>query len=222
MTHLPMFSHPCPKHVLVVGGGDGGVLREVLKHPSVESVTLCEIDAKVIEVSKLYLPSMAVAYSDPRTSVKLMDGAEYMRQHTNTFDVIITDSSDPIGPAETLFEAPYFEAMKDALTEDGVVCSQGECMWLHMDIINSTLRTCRRFFGSVRYAYTCIPTYPSGQIGQIICSKKEIDLSTPLRSADEIQSQCKYYSSAIHSAAFVLPEFCRRAIQEGEAEQRQK
>mmetsp|Transcript_2359 Transcript_2359/g.7058 ORF Transcript_2359/g.7058 Transcript_2359/m.7058 type:complete len:288 (+) Transcript_2359:133-996(+) len=210
MSHLPMHLHENPKRVLVVGGGDGGVLREVLKHPSVEEVTLCEIDVQVIEISKQYLTSMARAYNDIRVNVQIMDGAEYMRRREKYFDVIITDSSDPVGPAETLFQEPYFEAMRNALTDKGVICSQGECMWLHLDIIKPTLDICRKLFPSVGYAYTCIPTYPSGQIGQVVCCKQDMDVTKPLRACT-IEG-LRYYSSAIHGAAFVLPEFCRKAI----------
>ncbi|KAJ8901942.1 hypothetical protein NDN08_004144 [Rhodosorus marinus] len=215
MCHVPMNLHECPRRVLVVGGGDGGVVREILKHDTVEEVVLCEIDRMVIEMSKTYLPGLACGYNDPRVSVQIMDGAEYMRQHMNYFDVIITDSSDPIGPAETLFQQPYFEAIASALTENGVMCSQGECMWLHLDIIKPTLRMCEKLFPSVGYAYTCIPTYPSGQIGEIICSKRQLDVSKPL--TQRTIPDLKYYSPEVHSAAFVLPEFCRRALLEEEA-----
>jgi len=101
ITHIPLFSHPSPKSVLVIGGGDGGVLREVARHLSVEKIVICEIDEDVIEKSKIYLPGLAKGYDDPRVKVKVMDGNIFMAQNPGTFDVIITDSSDPIGPGET-------------------------------------------------------------------------------------------------------------------------
>ena len=121
-----MNSHPSPKRVLVIGGGDGGVLREIFKHPSVESATLCDIDEAVIRVSKKYLPTMSIGFRHPNASVHIGDGFEFLRNRKNEFDVIITDSSDPLGPAATLFEKQYFELLNDALSEGGVVITQGK------------------------------------------------------------------------------------------------
>lgn len=116
ITHLALNSHPNPKKALVIGGGDGGVLREILKHESIEEAWLCDIDETVIEVSKKYLPNMAKSYDDPRTRVHIGDGFKFLEEYKNQFDVIITDSSDPEGPAESLFQKPYFQLLKDALT----------------------------------------------------------------------------------------------------------
>lgn len=120
-----MFNHPNPKRVLVIGGGDGGVLREVVKHECVEEAILCDIDECVIRVSKKYLPSMAVGLQHPKAKVYVEDGFKFLAQYKNHFDVIITDSSDPEGPAESLFQKPYFELLNDALTENGVITTQG-------------------------------------------------------------------------------------------------
>jgi spermidine synthase len=218
LSHLPMHAHPEPKNVLVIGGGDGGVLREVLKHPSVEKVDICEIDGEVIRVSKLLLPTLAVGYKDPRVTVFVMDGAKYMAEHAGEYDVIITDSSDPIGPAEVLFKPPFYEAMSRCLRPGGIVASQGECMWLHADLIAPMVRACRNIFAAVDYAYTTIPTYPSGQIGFLLCSNVSSDkrnMRVPAtKPTPDVQASLKYYNSQIHEAAFVLPEFARRAILE--------
>jgi spermidine synthase len=125
ITHLAMNSHPDPKKVLVIGGGDGGVLREVIKHKSVEQAILCDIDEAVIRLSKKYLPGMAIGFQHKSVTVKVGDGFEFLKNHTNEFDVIITDSSDPDGPAESLFQKPYFELLNAALREGGVITSQG-------------------------------------------------------------------------------------------------
>ena len=125
ITHLAMNSHPNPKKVLVIGGGDGGVLREVMKHSTVESAVLCDIDEAVIRLSKKYLPAMSIGLRHPDTSVFIEDGFEFLRNRKNEFDVIITDSSDPNGPAKSLFEKNYFELMNEALREGGVVITQG-------------------------------------------------------------------------------------------------
>jgi spermidine synthase len=125
ITHLGMFSHPEPKRVLVIGGGDGGVLREVVKHESVEEAVLCDIDEAVIRLSKQYLPEMSVSYQHPKVKVHVGDGFKFLEDYKDAFDVIITDSSDPEGPAESLFQKPYFELLHGALREGGVITTQG-------------------------------------------------------------------------------------------------
>lgn len=125
IAHIPLYAHPNPKRVLVIGGGDGGVLREIARHQGVEEIVICELDSDVIEVSKKYLPSLAKGYDDPRVTVHVMDGAKFMDENPGSFDVIITDSSDPVGPANVLFETPFYKAMHSALREGGIVCTQG-------------------------------------------------------------------------------------------------
>jgi len=213
IAHIPLFAHPDPKRVLVIGGGDGGVLREIARHPGVEEIILCEIDGDVIESSKKYLPSLAKGYDDPRVSVKIMDGAKFMDENKDSFDVIITDSSDPIGPASVLFETPFYNAMHASLREGGIVCTQGECMWLHVDLIRPLVQSISGIYTDVGYAYTTIPTYPSGQIGFIIATKGRGACSAPSRKpTEEVQRELRYYTPEIHEASFVLPAFAKRAI----------
>lgn len=214
ISHLPLYSHPNPEKVLIIGGGDGGVLREVLKHSSVKKVVQCELDEMVVEVSKKYLPNMSSSYSDERCELVIEDGLEFMKHRESEFDVIVTDSSDPVGPAKNLFEMPYFEAMHTCLKPGGFVCTQGECMWLHASLIQPLLWSCRRIYAVVEYAYTCVPTYPSGQIGFILCSKDpETKFHEPLRKPSEEElAGLKYYNSEIHAAAFVLPNFASRTL----------
>ena len=125
ITHLAMNSHPNPQSVLVIGGGDGGVLREVVKHSTVKEAILCDIDESVIRLSKKYLPGMSIGFQHPNVSVHIGDGFKFLADKKNQFDVIITDSSDPEGPAESLFQKPYFELLYGALKEGGVVTTQG-------------------------------------------------------------------------------------------------
>lgn len=213
IAHLPLFSHPNPQKVLVIGGGDGGVLREVLKHPSVTEAVLCDIDAEVIEVSKKYLPFMSTSFDDDRVTIEIMDGAIFMARHPEEYDVIITDSSDPIGPAQVLFEMPFYSAMNRALRDNGILCTQGECAWLHLDLIRPMMASCKELFPTVEYAYTTVPTYPSGQIGFIICSKQGTNLQVPTRKpSSAVQDSMRYYNPEVHSAAFILPEFARKAL----------
>lgn len=211
ITHLAMNSHAKPKKVLVIGGGDGGVLREMLKHDSVEEAWLCDIDEDVIKVSKEYLPEMAKAYNDPRVKVHIGDGFKFLDEYKNTFDVIVTDSSDPEGPAESLFQTPYFQLLHDALTEDGVITTQAENIWLHMPIIKKLKADCKTIFPIAEYAYTMIPTYPSGSIGFMVCTKnKDANVRHPSRfdwSNEYVKKNLKYYNKAIHLASFVLPQW---------------
>eukprot|EP00545_Synedropsis_sp_CCMP1620_P001525 CAMPEP_0119008010 /NCGR_PEP_ID=MMETSP1176-20130426/3401_1 /TAXON_ID=265551 /ORGANISM="Synedropsis recta cf, Strain CCMP1620" /LENGTH=302 /DNA_ID=CAMNT_0006960261 /DNA_START=153 /DNA_END=1061 /DNA_ORIENTATION=- len=213
IAHIPLFAHPNPKKVLVIGGGDGGVLREIARHPGVEEIVICEIDKGVIDVSKKYLPSLSKGYDDPRVTVRIMDGAVFMEENQDAFDVIITDSSDPIGPASVLFETPFYNAMHKSLRDGGIVCTQGECMWLHVHLIRPLVQNISKTFTDVGYAYTTIPTYPSGQIGFIIATKGRGACNVPARKpSDELQKELRYYSPELHNASFVLPAFARRAI----------
>ena len=146
-------------------------------------------------------------------TVRVMDGAKFMEDNQGSFDVIITDSSDPIGPASVLFETPFYNAMYKSLRDGGIVCTQGECMWLHVHLIRPLIKSISQTYTDVGYAYTTIPTYPSGQIGFIIATKGRGSCKTPARTPpSEVQKELKYYSAEIHQAAFVLPAFAKRAI----------
>ncbi|KUF89264.1 Spermidine synthase 2 [Phytophthora nicotianae] len=217
IAHLPMFSHKQPKRVLVVGGGDGGVLREVTKHDCVEEIVMCEIDSMVCDVSKKYFKdTVATAFDDPRVKLLHADAAVYLRENTTEkFDVVIVDSSDPVGPAEVLYRAEFYESMKNSLSPDGIICTQGECLWLHLDLIVDVMQRCQNLFPTVNYSYTTIPTYPSGQIGFIMCSldKSEGVLAKPKRMPDaKMEETLRYYSAKIHEVSFVLPAFAERKI----------
>jgi len=216
ITHLAMNSHPNPKKVLVIGGGDGGVLREVVKHECVEEAILCDIDEAVIRLSKQYLPNMAVGFNHPKAKTHVGDGFKFLEEYKDTFDVIITDSSDPEGPAESLFEKPYFQLLHDALREGGVISTQAENQWLHMPLICKLKKDCKEIFPVAEYGYTTIPTYPSGQIGFMVCCKDPSrNVKEPLRkwSPEEEDKLCRYYNSEIHKAAFILPNFAKKALQ---------
>lgn len=218
LAHLPLNAHPNPKNVLIIGGGDGGVLREVVKHPQVDKVDMCEIDEKVIEVSKKYLPNMSCGFESSKLNLHIGDGFEYMKNHQGKYDVIITDSSDPIGPASSLFEKSYYELMKKALKPNGIVCCQGECLWLHLDLIKGMQEFCHSLYPVVDYCFTTIPTYPSGQIGFILCSlNPDTVFSEPLRkfTREEMEKlNLRYYNEDIHRAAFILPEFARKVLRD--------
>ncbi len=209
ISHIPLFGHPHPRRVLVIGGGDGGVLREVARHQTVEQIDICEIDGGVIEMSQQWLPYAAVGFKDPRVKVHVEDGAAFVKDKENLYDVVIIDSSDPEGPAHVLFDEPFYRDLFQALTPDGIACSQCESLWLHGDLIKRIMTMSRRIFPSVQYAFTTIPTYPSGQIGFMLSSKRG-DCSKPARPmAGDSFDELRYYTQEIHSASFVVPRFAR-------------
>ncbi|PIC48569.1 hypothetical protein B9Z55_007489 [Caenorhabditis nigoni] len=231
LAHLPLFAHPNPKRVgieiielnskfqvLIIGGGDGGILREVLKHDTVEKVTMCEIDEMVIDVAKKFLPGMSCGFSHEKLDLYCGDGFEFLKNHKNEFDVIITDSSDPVGPAESLFGQSYYELLRDALKEDGILSSQGECPWLDLSLITTVIQNCRRLFPHAKYAVGSVPTYTSGLMGYVICANdKTRDVTTPARvlTDDQVKNlNLRFYNSEVHKAAFVLPQFVRNALEE--------
>lgn len=225
ITHLPMFSHPNPEHVLIIGGGDGGVIREVVKHSCVKSITICEIDRLVIQAGKTYFPSVAAAWDDERVKLHCGDGTVFINaeENKNKYDVIITDSSDPVGPAAALFESPFYISMHEALREGGKVCTQAESMWLHLDLIGKLVKDSSHTFANAEYATTQIPTYPAGQIGLLLCSKQTTGRKVPtcvkparvVKEADA--DNFKYYSSALHTASFTLPRFVAKKCEDARA-----
>lgn len=155
---------------------------------------------------------MSSLLNDPRVTVFIGDGFKFLADNTSTYDAIITDSSDPVGPAESLFQKGYFQLIHDALAPGGHCSSQGECLWLHLPLIKELRETTSAIFPTVEYAYTTIPTYPSGQIGFTMAAKATgRDMKTPLRKVPN----CTYYNEAIHRAAFVLPEFGKVMLEEG-------
>jgi spermidine synthase len=215
LAHLPLFAHPNPKRVLIIGGGDGGILREVLKHSSVEHVTMCEIDEMVIDVSKKYLPGMAEQFGNPKLNLFIGDGFEFLKNHKNEFDVVITDSSDPVGPAESLFGKSYYQLLSESMKDGGILSSQAESVWLHLELISHMIEFTKQIFPTVKYASSIMSTYPSGTMGYLIAAKDDRDVTKPARTltSEEIKSmKLKFYNSELHSAAFILPTFVNQAL----------
>lgn len=206
IAHVALNVHDHPGRVLVIGGGDGGTLREVLKHKEIHTAHLCEIDGQVIEICKKHFPGLSCSFDDPRVKVFLEDGAEFVKKRENFYDIIIVDSSDPIGPAEVLFQEQFFKNMANALTHDGIVITQSESFQYHRHIIKNILSFSKKIFPHYFYYYTLVPTYPSGLIGFSFCSKKyhPIEDFHPVK-ADALTG-LKYYNQEIHKAAFVLPQ----------------
>ncbi|ABO68687.1 MULTISPECIES: polyamine aminopropyltransferase [Geobacillus] len=205
VAHVPLFTHPNPENVLVVGGGDGGVIREVLKHPSVKKATLVEIDGKVIECSKKYLPEIAGQLDDPRVEVKVDDGFMHIAQSENEYDVIMVDSTEPVGPAVNLFTKGFYAGIAKALKEDGIFVAQTDNPWFKADLIRNVYRDVKEIFPVTRLYTANIPTYPSGLWTFTLGSKKYDPLAVSDDRFHDIDT--KYYTKELHKACFVLPKF---------------
>lgn len=211
VAHPALYTHPNPKHVLVVGGGDGGVIREVLKHPSVEKAVLVEIDGKVIEYSKRYLPEIAGELDNPRVEVIVNDGYMHIHQHKNTYDCVMVDSTEPVGPAVQLFERGFYQAIYESLKEDGLFVAQTDNPWFKSDLIQKVYQDVQDIFPIVRVYGANIPTYPSGLWTFTMGSKTYDPLQVDESKIPELNT--KYYSPRLHRAAFALPRFVENLLQ---------
>ncbi|UCH92849.1 MAG: polyamine aminopropyltransferase [Candidatus Aminicenantes bacterium] len=205
IAHVALDVHPGAQRVLVVGGGDGGTLREVLKHKQVQTAHLCEIDRDVIEICKKHFPNLSCSFADSRVEIFIEDGAEFVKKRENFYHIIIVDSSDPIGPAEVLFQEQFYKNMFNALTGDGIVITQSESFLYHRDIIKNIVSFNKKIFPHYSYYYTLVPTYPSGLIGFSFCSKKYHPIEDFKPEKAEALHGLKYYNKEIHKAAFALP-----------------
>ncbi|XP_027905159.1 spermidine synthase 2-like [Vigna unguiculata] len=219
MTHLPLCSIPNPKKVLLIGGGDGGILREISRHSSVEQIDICEIDTMLIDVYKEFFPDVAVGYKDPRVKLHIIDGTLFLNSvPRGTYDAIIVDAFDPIRPDHELFESEFLQLVAMALRPGGVLCIQAESIWFQsLDIEELLTKSHQTFKGSSNYAWTTVPAYPSGVIGFLLCSTEGpyVDFRNPINPIDPenhgISNQpLKFYNSEVHSAAFCLPSFAKR------------
>jgi len=214
IAHVPLCVHPAPTKVLVIGGGDGGTVREIMKHGRVEMVHVCEIDEAVVDICLEYFPSLSCGFSDPRVHCFFEDGAAFVAARKNEYDVIIVDSSDPIGPAEGLFQEQFYQNLYEALRDDGVLVTQSESFHYHRATIGNLLSFAPRIFPVYQYYFTLVPTYPSGTIGFSFCSKRYDALENFEPGHILKLGSLKYYNEAIHRAAFVLPESFRIFLDE--------
>lgn len=212
LANLPFYAHQDPHRALVIGGGDGGVLRELGKHPELETIDLCEIDEEVIRVAREFLPEIARGFDDPRVTVHIADGSEFIREKNAFYDLIIVDSTDPGGPGTPLFGEEFYRNMKRALRPGGVIATQAESPYLLPEIVARLHRAARANFHSVGYASILVPTYPTGTIGACVAGDID-DVTRPTRQVSpELAAKLRYYNSEIHSAAFQNPNFVRELL----------
>lgn len=219
MAHLPLLTHPKPETVLIIGGGDGGTAREVMRHESVRQVDMVEIDEAVVRASKLHMPAVG-DFSNPKLNVIYENGLSFVESPNQRYDVIIIDGSDPVGPAVDLFKKEFYENCRHCLSENGVLISQTESPFVasYHESIRSVQRAIGELFPVARLLLSYIPLYPSGMWSMSIASKSRDPLSEevlneiPQRSAS-FQHELKYYNKDIHAAAFALPGFVQQMLE---------
>lgn len=212
IAHVPLFAHPAPRKVLIIGGGDGGTLREVLRHPEVEKAHLVEIDGQVIEASRRYLPELAAGFDDGRVKVHITDGIKYVQEASDQYDVIIVDSSDPLGPAVGLFNQDFYRNVRQALKKDGILTAQIESPFFNMDLLQQVYGSLMELFPIVRPYLTSVPSYSPGIWSFMLASKKHDPRKAKREPADSWE--LRYYTSELHRAAFALPAYYCQALEE--------
>jgi len=213
--------HPNPKNVLVIGGGDGGTIREVLRHSGVEKVTMVEIDGAVIEACKEHLPKIAAAFDDPKLTLLVDDGIAFIEKaESETYDVILVDGSDPVGPAEGLFSVSFYNHCYRALKRDGILVAQGESPKFNEKAFRELNLTLQSIFGKENAPVSLffVPTYPTGmwsfQYGMKGNIKRLHDSKTESIVAFVRDQGLRYYNAAIHQSSFALPNFVKTLIQQ--------
>lgn len=211
MTHPALALHPKPEHVVIIGGGDCGSLREVLKHRSVQQARQIDIDEGVTRAAEQFFPELCESNNDPRAELAFIDGLQWMREaDAGSVDVIIIDSTDPVGPAEGLFKRDFYADCYRALGEHGVIVQQSESPLMHQDLIAS-IRTemLAANFTAVKTAHFPQPVYPSGWWSATLGGKGNSLERVRLGEEQLAEFDCQYYSAAMHQAAFTLPPFLR-------------
>lgn len=217
MTHVPLLAHGAAKRVLIIGGGDGAMLREVSRHKNIEQITMVEIDAGVVTFCQQYLPNhSAGAYDDPRFTLVIDDGVNFVAQCSEKFDVIISDCTDPIGPGESLFTSEFYEGCQRCLNENGIFVAQnGVCFLQQEEAVNSH-RKLSHYFSDVSFYQAAIPTYYGGIMTFAWASNnpalRQLDSATLQARFTAANLTCRYYNPAIHTGSFALPQYLLNAL----------
>ncbi|MBP0049021.1 polyamine aminopropyltransferase [Marinobacterium sp. AK62] len=218
MTHVPILAHGSARRVLIIGGGDGGILREVLRHSSVEHVTQVEIDQAVIDMCKQYLPNhSAGAFDDPRANIVIADGVDFVSECQDTFDVVISDCTDPIGPGEVLFSSRFYEGVKRCLNPGGVFVAQNGVPFMQQDEVVTTRRRLSPYFADQSFYNAAVPTYVGGVMTFAWASDnaelRQLDADTLKARFAASGITTRYYTPALHAASFALPQYVLNALE---------
>ena len=216
LTHVPILAHGAARRVLIIGGGDGGMAREALRHRSVEHVTMVEIDAGVVEFSKEHLPMLSQgAFDDPRLRLVIDDGAAFLRTTSERFDVIIVDSTDPIGPGEVLFTDTFYGHARRALTEGGILVTQNGVPFLQGEELTNTMRAFKALFADWGCYMATIPTYAGGPMAfgwGTDGTARDVPLGTLAERFAAAGIETGYYTPEVHKGAFALPAYVGRLM----------
>lgn len=212
LAHVPIFAHGAAKRVLIIGGGDGGMAREVLRHKTVEHCTMVEIDAGVVEFSKEFLPSLSNgAFDDPRLDLVITDGAAFMAGQGAPYDVIIVDSTDPIGPGEVLFTPEFYANCKARLSADGILVTQNGVPFMQADELSKTMASFKTLFADWGCYLTHVPTYAGGPMalgwGSRSGKGREVSAAVLRERFDAAGITMRYYTPDLHLGAFALPAY---------------
>lgn len=218
LTHVPLLAHGAARAVLIIGGGDGGILREVCRHRGVEAITMVEIDAAVVDMAKTYFPGHSNgAFDDPRLKLVIDDGAAFVANTEDRFDVVIVDSTDPIGPGEVLFERDFYADCKRCMNEGGVLVTQNGVAFFQLDETINTARRLNGIFADRGFYCAAIPSYIGGHM---MLGWGTDNKALRAQTAEAIAARyaatgldTQYYSPEIHIAAFALPRYVAKAIE---------
>lgn len=217
LAHVPLFAHGQAKNVLIIGGGDGGLLREVLKHKTVESVTQVEIDQAVIDMCVEYLPHhSAGAYDSPRANIVIDDGINYVQHSDQQFDVILSDSTDPIGPGEVLFTSPFYEGIKRRLKPGGIFAAQNGVCFMQQDEVITTKKRLSPYFEDTYFFTAAVPSYVGGLMTFAWASNdggaRQVALAELETRFAQSGVQTRYYNPSMHQGSFALPQYVVEAL----------
>lgn len=210
ITHVPLATHPNPQKVLVIGGGDGGTIKQIIKHREVCRTVLVEIDEEVVTTCREHLPEISAgSLDDPRVEVIFTDGLEFVKTNKSEFDVILVDSTEPVGPAVGLFTQEFYQNIYDALKPEGIMVAQTESPFYNRDLIRSVTHRIKKVFPLAHMYLASIPTYPSGLWSFTLGSK----VHDPLKVQEFKSLDTRYYSPEIHRSSFVLPGFVKELME---------
>ena len=213
ISHVPLFSHPNPKDVLIIGGGDGGTAREVLKHKNINQCIMVEIDALVVEACKKHLKSTAVSFDNSKLDLRFEDGAAFLTRYKEKFDVIIVDSSDPIGPSSVLFGKTFYKNVHTALKKKGIVVAQAESPFYEIENQKGMLKISKGLFKKAGFYNYSNLTYPAGFWSFLFASKGPHPIKDfkPVR-VKKSGLPFRYYNEEIHRASFARAQFAKKAF----------
>ena len=207
IAHVPMRTHPQPQDILVIGGGDGGVVRELCRYPYISSVTLAEIDGDVVETARRFLPEISLALDDPRVEIKVADGVQFISSaEEGYYDVVIIDSTEPMGPAEGLFNKAFYQDIFKALKKDGLVVAQTESPFVNASLISRVFHSINAIFPICHLYLAPVPTYPSG-LWSFTMGSKQYSPLTP--RGEYLPEGIKDYTPEMHFSSISLPLLCR-------------